>query len=58
MVGSYVQILGPQLLILFEEAVEPIGGEALLEEVHPWEWAYSLDILPAPPLCFLCADEM
>ena len=40
--GSGIGILGPKLLALFGKAMEPLGGGALLEEVHHWEWALSL----------------
>lgn len=46
--GPCIQTLGPQLVVLFGEVMKPLGGRALLNEVHRWRktwWVYSLILL-------------
>lgn len=38
---------------LFVEAVEPVGGGALLEEVCHWGWGGRAYLLPSLPVCIL-----
>lgn len=48
--GSYTSTPGPQLVAMFEEVMEPLGGRALLKEVNHCAKTfrlYSLALLPA-----------
>lgn len=38
-IGSRVQTFGPQLMVLFEKVMEPLGGGALQKEGHHEGWA-------------------
>lgn len=49
--NSCVWILGPWLVALFREAVQPWGGRALLKEEH--HWGQSLWVSSWSSLCFL-----
>ena len=47
-------------MAVFGKVMEPLGGGALLKEVHYWRWVlrvYKLTPLLVPSLCFLCMDE-
>lgn len=47
--GSHIWTLGPQLVVFFEKAGEPLGHRALLEEVSHWGQTlriYSPALLP------------
>lgn len=45
----YVWILGPRLVVLFGKDVEPLGGEALLEEASHQELALMFDSVASLP---------
>lgn len=53
--------LWPQLVVLFWNIVEPLGGRALLEDVGDWGWSlllYNLALLPFLPLGSMRVSEM
>lgn len=58
---SYIQTFGHQLVTLFGDIMEALGGRVLLEKSRPWDQALRIYSL-APPLVFsfgfLCVDEM
>lgn len=54
-IGLCIWKLGPRVVVLFGNVMEPLGNE-----VHHWEWAlraYSLITIPIPSPRFLYADE-
>lgn len=56
-IGSGIWPFGLQLVAL--EIKGPLGGRALPEEVHQWDWEWTLKFIASPPLLvfsfrFLC----
>lgn len=54
--GSCIWMLGHQLVVLFEKAVEHLRGGALLKEVAPWGKVLSLHNLS--PLRFILRSQI